>query len=74
MVDGLVTLSSPVPPFTVPVLPACSTTVSLPGSPVTVARPVPVNRQSSPARPRIVPGPVSADWLTVSFPAVPVTL
>jgi hypothetical protein len=32
---------------------------SLPESPVTVARPVPVKMQSSPARPMMVPGPVS---------------
>ncbi len=60
------------PPFTVPVLPACRTTVSLPLSPVTVARPVPWKMLSSPASPTIVPGPVSVDWFNVSLPAVPV--
>jgi hypothetical protein len=67
-------LSFSVPPFTVPVLPACRTTASLPESPVTVASPVPVEITSSPAKPTIVPGPVSPVWLSVSFPAVPVTV
>ncbi len=61
-----------VPPLTVPVLPVRSSTVSLPESPVTVARPLPVRIVSSPARPTMVPGPVSLDWFRVSFPAVPV--
>jgi hypothetical protein len=48
-----------VPPSTVPVLPAWVTTMSLPESPVTVAKPVPVKIWSSPARPTMVPGPAS---------------
>ncbi len=66
------TLSFSLPPLTVPVLPVRSRTLSLPLSPVTVARPDPVEIVSSPASPMMVPGPVSADWLRESFPAVPV--
>jgi hypothetical protein len=66
-------LSFSVPALTVPVLPALRRTVSFPESPVTVASPEPVKMQSSPARPTIVPGPVSPDWLSTSLPAVPVT-
>ncbi len=63
-----------VPPFTVPILPAWRMTVSLPLSPVTVAEPVPSAMLSSPARPTIVPGPVSVLWFRTSLPAVPVIL
>ena len=63
-------LSFSVPPFTVPVLPACRTTVSLPRVAGDGAQaPVPVKMLSSPASPTMVPGPVSPDWLRVSFPA-----
>ena len=65
-------LSFSLPPLTVPVLPARRTTLSLPESPVTVARPEPVRIWSSPARPTMVPGPLSPDWFKVSLPAVPV--
>jgi hypothetical protein len=56
----------------VPVLPVRRVTVSLPESPVTVASPLPVKMQSSPASPTMVPGPVSVAWFKVSLPAVPV--
>ena len=61
-----------VPPCTVPVLPAWVMIVSLPLSPLTVADPVPSAMLSSPARPMMVPGPVSPVWFRTSFPAVPV--
>ena len=67
-------LSFSLPAVIVPVLPVCSTTVSLPELPVTVAKPAPVKMQSSPASPTMVPGPLVADWSSVSFPAVPVIL
>jgi hypothetical protein len=67
-------LSFSVPALTVPVLPARRMTVSLPLSPVTVADPVPSAMLSSPARPMMVPGPVSPVWFRMSLPAVPVTL
>jgi hypothetical protein len=73
-IDPLATmLSLSVPRLTIPVLPAWSTTVSEPESPVTVAAPDPVKMQSSPDKPTIAPGPVPPDWLSVSPLAVPVT-
>ena len=61
-----------VPPFTVPILPVCRMTVSLPESPVTVASPLPNAILSSPASPTIVPEPASVPWSRTSLPAVPV--
>jgi hypothetical protein len=52
-----VMVSFSVPPLIVPVLPARRMMVSLPESPVTVARPAPVKMQSPPASPTMVPGP-----------------
>jgi hypothetical protein len=54
-------LSLSLPPFAKPVLPACSTTVSEPESPVMETSPVPAKMQSSPANPTMVPGPVPPD-------------
>ncbi len=49
------------PPNTDPVLLLCRMTVSFPELPKTCALPVPKAMLSSPARPTMVPGPVSVD-------------
>ncbi len=60
-VPSSVMLSFSLPPFTVPVLPVRRMISSLPESPVTVARPLPVRMESSPPSPMMVPGPVLPD-------------
>ena len=52
-------LSFSEPPNTLPVLPDRVRMLSLPELPNPWTRPVPLKMQSSPARPTMVPGPVS---------------